>query len=152
MRAALSARCREWRWPPTLASREVGVEPPRIAGRPERFRMWIWPGARGTVPVLDCRTIANPGGGCTVRVRMRRSRQSQLSGIVFAAFLAGLPWAAGWGSAGSTALGLLAGAAISLYAVFGSFQKTTERRMRSLVEVLQDAANPAATSPARRAS
>jgi len=114
--------------------------------------MWIWPGARGTVPVLDCRTVAKPGGGCTVRVRVRRSRQSQLAGIPIAAFVAGVRWAAGWGSAGLTALGLLAGAPISLYAVYGSFQKTTGRRMRSLLDVLQDAANPDPTSAARRAN
>jgi hypothetical protein len=37
-------------------------------------------------------------------------------------------------------LALLAGAAVSLYAVFGSFQTATEQRMHLLVETLRDAA------------
>ena len=64
----------------------------------------------------------------------------QLEGIPLAAFFAGVPWAAGWGSAEFTALALLAGAAVSLYAVFGSFQTATEQRMHLLVETLRDAA------------
>lgn len=152
LRAALSQRCREWRWPPTITSREVGIEPPRITGGPDRFRIWIWPQFRGTIPVLDCRTTAKPGGGCTIHVRMRRSREGQLSGIPTAALLGGLPWLAGWGTVGVAVLGLLAGAAVSLYAVFGSFRRATERRMLWIVEALNDAAKPEETSSVRRES
>lgn len=144
LRASLSERCREWRWPPSITAREAGIDPPRIAGGPDRFRMWTWPRPRGTIPVLDCRTTVRRGG-CTVRVRMRRNREGQLSGIPIAALLGGVPWAAGWGSAGFVAFGLIAGAAVSLYAVFGSFQIRTEQRMQRLVEILRNAAKLDAT-------
>jgi hypothetical protein len=153
VRAALSKRCREWRWPPSMTSRAVYIGQPRIAGGPERFRMWLWPAGRATTPVLDCRTVAKPGGGCTVRVRMRRSRANQLSGIAGAAWLGGVPLAAGWEDPEfMIALGLVVGAALSLFEVYGTFRKETGQRMRSLVEILHDAANPEATSAARRAS
>jgi hypothetical protein len=80
---------------------------------------------------------------------MRRSRQDQLSGLSLAAWLAGIAWLAGWGNPGAFfVLGLVPGAGVTLYNLYEPFRKRTEQRMRSLVAILQDAANPEATSPA----